>query len=82
MLNTQKNTTYIFITSLSLSLIFSVCITLDYLSQKESKNIKGTESLYTGSCDCSCFEAFLLEENKELKKLTNCYKNQIEIAQN
>jgi hypothetical protein len=52
------------------------------LNQKESKNIKGTESLYTDSCNCSCFEAFLLEENKEVKKLTNCYKNQIEIAQN
>ena len=77
---TKKITTYIFISSLSL---FSVFLSSDNFGQpdttRHSKNNTKTESLYTESCDCSCLEAFLIEENKELNKLTNCYKKQIEL---
>ena len=80
MLNTKKITTYIFISSLS---VFSMFLTSNNIDQIENKKLlkknNTAVSLFIDDCDCSCFQAFLLEENKEIKKLINCYKNQIPI---
>jgi len=65
-------------TFISIFLFCTIFATSNYQSKFQNKVKKESLPLNTEICDCNCFQAFLYEGEINVKKIINCYKNEIE----